>query len=251
MVHGAPAPLATLRAWSHRRGPRGGYSVLELMVVIAILIALVVIMVPTLNALTAVEQRRVAKQLALTYTHLYDQAIMRNTTFRIAYHLDANYYAVEVGDPDVLIFDDPEQRLEHEKEVEDKLQRFKTQGQAVDEYGADVSPNDFQTVSARFEGKVQLPRGTVFGGVYTPQYGWVEPSGDGEEDPEHPNVVYSHLFKSGFSEPTVVWIVDEKDPTEGFSVVVEPLSGVVTLSGELVDWEDAFDDLPQDGPKLP
>lgn len=237
---------------SPRARRRAGYSIIELMVVIAILIALVIIMVPAFNSLTAVEQRRVAKQLALTYTHLYDQAIMRNTTFRIAYHLDGNFYDVEVGDPDVLIFDDPEERRQYEKEVEDKLQRFKAQDGAVDQYGGELgSPNDFQTVSERFEGKVMLPRGTRFGGVYTPQFGWVEPSGDGEEDPEHPNVVYSHLFKSGFSEPTVVWIVDESDPTEGFSIVVEPLSGVVTLSGELVDWEDAFGDMPQQGPKLP
>ncbi len=222
---------------------RAGYSVLEVMVVLGVLIALVLVAVPAMNALTSVEQRRVAKQLSLTYTHLYDQAIMRNMTFRIGFHLTGGFYEVEVGDGQVLIFDDPEARETFAATQESKLSRFGEEGDG------ELQPSRFQKVAERFQGKVELPKGTVFGGLYTPQFGWVDPDDLDEDD--GPAVVYSHLFATGFAEPTVVWIVSEDDPTDGYSVVVEPLSGVVTLHGELVDWEEAFGRPPLEGPNLP
>ena len=112
----------------------------------------------------------------------------------------------------------------------------------------------FEQVAARYTKKVELPWGTRFGGILTPQYeDMVEPRDEevDTEDPEEERIVYSYLFASGFAEPTVVQIVEIDDPGEGYTVVVEPLSGRVHLHGELLSHEGMFDDMPEEGPDLP
>lgn len=225
---------------------REGFTILEVMVVIAIILAVVAVSIPALNAILSLDQRQAARDLALTYERLHDEAVLRNVTFRIAYHLDANYYEVEVGDPDTLIFDDPDRREAFEEELKDKLERY-------DPEEREAALRDevrFETISTFHKRKVELPASTAFGGVYTPQYeDIVRPTG--EEDPEDQVVVYSYLFANGFAEPTVVQLVDADDDEEGFTIVVEPLSGRVRLETEVLDQHDVFRDVPERGPDLP
>ena len=50
-------------------------------------------------------------------------------------------------------------------------------------------------------------------------------------DPEEgqPRVIYSYVFPNGFTEHTVIWLTEKDDPTSGWTIVVEPLSGNVRL----------------------
>jgi type II secretory pathway pseudopilin PulG len=224
---------------------RRGMALVEVLVVVALLVGITAISMPALDTLFQLEQRKVAKELTLQYGLLHDQAVMRNVTFRIAYHLDEGYYQIEVGDADTLIFDDPEKRIEYEEEQEDRLSAFTDEEDQPQE-------SAFETLQDRFNAKRELPRGTVFRGVYTPQYGeLVTASGlDIEVDPDDAVVVYSYIFGNGFSEHTIVQLMDEDDATSGYSVEVEPLSGRVTLFGEFIDHEDRFDFIPEEGPEL-
>lgn len=221
-------------------------TLLEVLVVVAILVALIAVVGASLSNVLALEQRRLARDLALTYERLHDEAILRNVTFRVTYHLDENFYEVEVGDPDTLIFDDPDARQAAEEEQKEKLERFSDEERAA----AEQSQVRFETVTTFAKRRIDLPAGTVFGGVYTPQYeDIVRPSGS--KDPEDFVVAYSYLFPSGFSEPTVVQIVEAKDLEEGFTIVVEPLSGRVRLLPVVIDQHDAFDERPATPPDLP
>jgi len=234
------------RPWRARRG----MTLIEVMVALAIGVGLLTLAVPTLSGMFQVKQRKAAKKLALTYTMLHDEAVLRNVTFRVAYHLNEGSYSVEVGDPAVLIFDDPEKREEFEEERADKLSRFSDDERAqakADELSS------FQALTENLAKKVTLPDGTRFGGVYTPQYGgFIEPDEQDEEpeEDEEPTVVYSYIFASGFSEHTVVHLVEERNPEVGYSVEIEPLSGRVHMSSELVDFDERFDFVPDEGPEL-
>jgi len=225
-------------------------TLVEVLVVLAILVALASLVVVSYSQIMRLEQREVAKTLALTYEALHDQAVLRNVTFRIAYHLDGNYYEVEVGDPKVLIFDDPEAREDYEDEIQDQLRRYTER--EIEEGEADhLKEEGFAALQERFAKRVDLPRGTRFAGVYTPQYeDMVEPSGADEEDPEEPLIVYSYIFANGFAEHTVVQIVERNDEDEGYSIEVEPLSGRVHLHPELIRWDDTYGWVPEEGPEL-
>ncbi|MFM2161403.1 MAG: hypothetical protein RLZZ383_915, partial [Pseudomonadota bacterium] len=74
-------------------------TLIELMVAIAIMLLFFGIMLPSLGGVLLLKQRQAARDLALIYARLHDEAILRNRTFRIAFHLDEGFYEVEMGNP--------------------------------------------------------------------------------------------------------------------------------------------------------
>jgi hypothetical protein len=185
-------------------------------------------------------------------------------TFRVAFYLDENTYKVEVGEPGALVFDNPEELAEFKERTEDKLRMMSDEER--EEWKERVQP--FEKLGERFSKQFELPSGVVFGGIYTPQYGeMITPDYDDESDVllgvdfdqagmddgearAAQRRVYSYVFANGMAEHTVIWLVDESDPEEGFTIEIEPLSGAVHLHGELIDWEDSYDFVPSEGPEL-
>lgn len=235
---------------------------MEVMVVIAILLLIVAVMIPATTSVFQLRQRRAAKDLVYLYQQLHDEAVMRNVTFRVVYFIDEDAYKVEVGEPGALIFSDTEEMAEYKQRVTDRLKLMSED--ELKEYKERRQP--FESLGARFTERFELPAGTVFGGIYTPQYGEMisKDSDDRDgvllgidvgEEMSHGKMeqrrVYSYVFGNGFTEHTVVWIVDEDDPTDGFTIEVEPMSGGVRLHGELIEWEDSYDFVPEEGPDLP
>ncbi|MCB9674192.1 MAG: hypothetical protein H6737_03695 [Alphaproteobacteria bacterium] len=243
-----PAPGSKLRApGSRRRTSRRGLTVTEVAVVLVIAIVLIGVMMPTLSNIFMLEQRQAAKDLALLYEQLHDEAVMRNVTFRVAYDLRSNTYEVQVGEPGALIFDNPRAREEFEEDLNRRLALMSEEEKA--EFQSKRKP--FESLGARFKTKFELPRNTVIGGVYTPQYGDMVKREDVMDDEDAEGKVFSYIFPNGQAEHAVIWIVDQYDDEDGFTVEIEPLSGSVHLHRELIDWEDSYDFVPNEGPDLP
>ena len=221
-------------------------SLLEIMVAIAILLVLTVVVIPGISSMMGMDKRKGARKLALIYERLNDEAVMRNRTYRIVYFLNEDRYVVEAGEPGALIAATPEDREEYEVEVRAKMAAMS------DEERQRWLHKNKQPFESLGEGRmeVNLPAGMVFGGVYTPQYGeLVEP--DGADDEDEKQRVESYVMSNGFTEHTIIWLVNDAAPTAGYTIEVAPLSGEVTLHGELVDWRDAFAHVPDEGPALP
>lgn len=245
---------------------RHGMSLVEVMVAIAIMLALAVVMVPAMSSFLQLEQRRVAQELSTTYGYLHDEAVLQNVTYRIAYHIDENYYEIESGAPDALIFDDPEKRQAWEQARDDRMHSLtedeRAQQLATEEpqftgaFGAAgggraENAGNLPVLHSDVRTRRDLPTGTVFGAVYTPQYGkFIEPD-PVKAEKDGPMVVYSHIFANGFTEQTILHIVQANDPTDGYTIAVEPLSGKVTLVGDLKAIEDFRGDIPDEAPELP
>lgn len=211
---------------------RRGMSIIEMVVVMAVIALVIAIGAPVLTSVFDLQQRGAAKTLAETYKLLQTEAMLRNVTFRIAYNLDQSTWKVEVGDPAALIFSEPEARDRWEREQEDKLRMF-SKKEIEEGEAADVIKQDgrFSGLSVPgFPTGGDLPESCRYAYVYTPQYG--EPVTPSEEEPkpgEEPRVVYSHIFPDGTMEFTVVRIVDRDDPADGYTVEVEPFSGQIRL----------------------
>lgn len=250
----APALLsvasASAGARTSRRRSRRGLSLMEVMVVMAILLILIAVMVPGLRSLFELNQRSAARKIAINYERLHDEAVMRNRTYRIAFYLDEDRYVVEAGEPGALVAATPEDRERHDAEVKAKL-RMMDEEQIRAWKHSNRQPFESLGNDGRLE--VQLPGGVHFGGFYSPQYGRIIRPGDELEghDKGDPLVVWSYVMNNGFSEHTVIWLVDEPGGEDGWTVEVQPLSGVVELHGELIDPITSMSFLPQQGPSLP
>ena len=234
-------------------------NLLEIMIVVGIMLGLLVLALPVASYLLRLDQKAAVADLAIKYQRLHDEAQLRNLTFRVAYHLDDNYYEIEVGEESALLFTDPDKRAEHEAAIQEKLERTQSRfasdddGVEVDESGLAVEEAKFTAIQDRFLKKVQLPNGTRFLGVYTPAYGeFVEPTGEDPEemDEEDKRVVYSYILPSGISEHTVVQIARVGDDRNGYTLEVEPMTGKVYVDAELRDFRDRFDFVPEEGPDL-
>jgi len=243
----------------HRNRSQAGLTLIEIVVVMAIMGLIAVVAVPSLRGLLDLQQRSGAKQLASTYTWLIDEAALRNATFRLAFNLDEGTWKVEVGDANSVVFGTPEEREKYDEELKARLKRYTKR--ELEEGAAD----EVKGAMGRFEGlsdpafttEQRLPNGTHFGFVWTPEYpdDGVGPSKDAldgkEPDPEaEPNMAYSYIFSDGSAEHTVIRIVSDEDPDEGYTVEVEPLSGRVHLDGDLVDPKQSMAWLPAEGPRL-
>jgi len=234
---------------------RQGLTLIEIMVVLGMVGLLALLAGPALSGLLGLHQRAAAKELAQTYSWLMDEAALRNVTFRVVYNLDARTWKLEAGDPGTLVFSSPEEREKFDEELESELRRF-TKREIEEGKAQDVLEK-----RGRFEGlegtafttERELPGGARFAYVYTPQYGedGVRPHEEGPpEDLEDHNIAYTYVFPDGTAEHTLVRIVDEDNPDDGWTVEVWPMSGEVHLSTTLVDPETSLDWIPDQAPEL-
>lgn len=233
---------------------RHGLTLIEIMVVIAIVGIITAVGAPALSGLLALEQQRAISELAQTFVWLRDEAALRNVTFRVAFNLDQNAWKIEVGDASTLIFSDPEAREAYDEQLQDEMRRYT-------ERELEEGVEDLRDVSNRFEGledpafttEQRLPDGIRFAFVYTPQYGedGVTASEDPPDTPEEEQIAYAYIFPDGTTEHIVVRIVDERDEDEGYTLEVEPLTGAVSLTeDEILDPTDSFAWIPEQGPSL-
>lgn len=236
------------------RQSRRGMTLVEIMVTIALIAIVVGLAIPGLSAVLDLERRDAARTLAETYRWLLDEAAIRNVSFRVVYKLDERSWQVEVGDPGAVVFSNPEERERFDQQIVDDMKRF-TQREIEEGEAAEVQARagQFEALDdAVFTTAQVLPDGTVFAFVYTPQYGpsGLTPSEEPPEDPEDQAIAYTTIFPDGTSEHTVVRIVDEEDPEDGFTIEVEPISGKVSLETEVTDPTQSMSWLPEAGPEI-
>jgi prepilin-type N-terminal cleavage/methylation domain-containing protein len=230
------------------RRARRGLSLVEVMVVIALLLVLFAVLVPSVRAIFGLEHRKAALRLTMLFQQLHDEAILRNVTFRVAFDLDSSKFDVEVGEGSAVVFDDPEAKAKFDEDIKRRLALMDERELA--EYKSNQQP--FEKLGAQFQTSFELPNGLHLGGVYTPQYGRMVMAGEkrGDDEDEGPLVVYTYVFPSGISEHTVIWLSD-RDGRDGWTIEVEPLTGNVKMSGELLPWDQRVDWIPEEGPELP
>ncbi|MEC8422603.1 MAG: prepilin-type N-terminal cleavage/methylation domain-containing protein [Myxococcota bacterium] len=244
---------------SARIRTRRAMTLIEIMVVLAVLAIIAAVAIPSLSGLLDLQQRGAAKELAQTLGWLSDEARLRNVTFRIAYNLDDSTWKVEVGDPNTLVFATPEAREEAEEALRDRMSQFTEREIAAGEADEvledeDAGPGQFSGLNdPAFTAQQELPGGSRFGFVYTPQYGQdgLMPSEDGPpDDPEDATIAYSYIFPDGTAEHTIIRIVDIDDPDDGWTLEMDPLTGNVRLDPDVRDPEDAFAWLPDEAPEI-
>jgi general secretion pathway protein H len=209
------------------RAERGGFTLLEVGIALAVVVLAFTLALPSIQSVTGVRMRSAAGQLGSQMRALYNEAALGGHTCRIAFDLDARQYWTECAPNQATISSLKEQARDGRryvdalKEQEDaqrlaELQKdnaFQAQIEAKTAFGVFQSPD---------VKRVTLPDGVSFASV------WVQH----QSEPYQAGNAYLYFFPQGRSERALVTLKQREDY---ITVRQNSLSGRVQVVDGMVE----------------
>jgi general secretion pathway protein H len=183
-----------------------GFTLIELMVVIAVAAVISAAAVPALRGVSGANARQAAGELAGSLRYLFDTAALRHVTCRLAIDHDERAFWAECAPrPVTLARQDQPTRVARELE-----ERFPDERDP--ERRRLLAQTRFGAFDDRLAPRRTLPGKTAFGPIR------IEGRSQAVED----GVAYVHFFPGGQAQRAFIPVVDG---TTVYTVVVEPFSG--------------------------
>jgi len=192
-----------------------GFTVLELMVVIAIVLFVSAAVVASVQSLKQASLSTQADRLAVSIRYLYDLAALNNTVYRLVIDMDSNaYWGEEVSESSrcgsAILPSEREALYSLDMEVQTPKEPPKTAEQSP-------SPTKENLLT-----RTTLPKGLSFGGVMTSHQDELQEEGKA-------NI---YFFPSGYVEKALIYI--NKGETT-YTIETHPLKGIGILHTEKID----------------
>jgi prepilin-type N-terminal cleavage/methylation domain-containing protein len=193
-------PTRSERAPTLIRNPRGGFTLVELLVVIGLIALITLVAMPSITSYTKLSLSAASRELATTVREAYNSTVLTGRVHRVVYDIKNGEYWVEKGPPTLLM--DTAETEEREK----RRKRFAKE----DDKPKTPSFVPDKTIA---RGKASLPRGVIFKDVITER----------SPDPVTEGKAYTHIFPHGLSEQTIVHIQDLEKHNS--TLVLETIAG--------------------------
>lgn len=213
-----PAPGRTREPRGLTGGPAArGFTLVELMIVVAIVGLLGAMVVPAVESVSGADARKAAGELAGAMRYMFDTAALRHATCRLALDLDKRAWRAECAPGPAGAAADPEREEEDAKRL---AERF------PDEEDPGVRRLLARTAFGRFEDRLvkerELPGKAGFGPVHV----------EGRRDAVEAGTAYIYFFPGGQAQRAWVPVIDGSNR---FTVVVEPFTGRARVVPGLVE----------------
>jgi general secretion pathway protein H len=182
-----------------------GFSLIELIVVIAIIVLISIFAIPGLSSYFQLSLNSATRDIASSIKEAYNATVVSRRVHRLVFDLEKNEFWVESGPANLLL---------DTKESRDKEERRKKLSTAI---GTGSEESAFQMEKSITRKKVSLPRGVVFEDVITQQS--TEPLTSGK--------AFSHFFPNGLSEQTIIHLTDQSK--HRITLAISPLLGQTDL----------------------
>lgn len=195
---------------------RGGFTLIELMVVVAIITMVTFLIIPSLGGYLRVSINSAVRDMGGVIKDSYNSAMATGRVHRIAYNFKEGTYWVESGPANALL--DTAESLEKEERRKRLLKP--TQKEAPQ--------SAFAMDKSVTRKKLSLPQGVKFEDVVTGQ----------QKDPLVEGVAYTHFFPHGLAEQTLVHLMDGAN--HKVTLVISPVSGTTDVYDRYVSLQEAF-----------
>jgi general secretion pathway protein H len=223
-----------------RRSGAGGFTLLELMIVIAVIGLVMAVAVRGIRSVTKSDMRTSAAKMAGAIRYLFDRASTTGRMHRLVIDFDQGRYWAEVSDDRFYIPHERETDLQREtaaeqqaKEDEEKKKRDEEAQNGTEPPAYDITkyqPKEFQAKKARFTAfkemavKPAAVKGAKIWGLFTPRLSAPMNTGRG----------YIYFFPLGMTEAAQVYLSDA-DQKNFYSLVVHPLTGRVQIYNRYIE----------------
>lgn len=207
---------STLRGRLEIDPRRSGFSLIEMLVVVALIALISVFALPTVSSYFQISVSVASREIASVVKETYNSSVITGKIHRLVYDFKSQQYWVESGPP-TLLLDTPESR--------EKEERRRKAGLFKDE--APASP--FQLEKSVTRKKMNLPRGVRFEDVSTQQ----------SPEPLTEGTAYTHFFPHGFTEQTMIHLTDESK--HRVTLVISALVGRTDLYERYVTAKEIFE----------
>ena len=193
---------------------KSGFTLIELMVVVAIIALLSALVIPTISSYFKVSLGSASRAMAGTIKETYNSTVITGRVHRLVYDFKENNYWVEAGSG-TLLMDTKESR-----DRDSRKKRLGTTGKKED------SPFTMDKTVTRK--KISLPAGARFEDVITQQ----------SPEPITEGLAYTHFFPHGLIEQTVIHLKDESN--HQVSLVISPIVGKTDMYERYLTPKEAF-----------
>ncbi|AKU91325.1 pilus assembly FimT family protein [Vulgatibacter incomptus] len=208
---------------SHSSRERG-FTLLELLVVIGVVVALGMAVIPSIEAVMGVKTREEVGKLAGSIRAMYGEAALSGRTCRLVFDLDETLWWPECGAGRVRV----SQREESSRgaRVEEKAKDKWTteeEKEAMAEVEAKRAFAPYE--SGSLAPNRRLPEGTTFESVWTQH----------QTEPYTKGKAYLYFFPQGQTERAYLHVGDGRDT---YTIIVNPMTGRTKVVGEKVPVPD-------------
>ncbi len=183
-----------MRLFQH---PEKGITLIEILVAMAIIAIFTVIAIPRFQDKLKLNLKKQARMLSGTIRFLYNQAAIKNVTYRLNYDLTNQTYSVEKSSEAVRLTSPEESRSKWDEEKK-------------------TGPK-FTEDKELLKKPVQLQKRIKFKDIKT----------EISKEPITEGHAYTHFFPSGYAEQTRIRL--ESETGDIYTIVVQPLTGLAKI----------------------
>jgi prepilin-type N-terminal cleavage/methylation domain-containing protein len=200
------------------RKHQDGFSLIELLIVVAILGLVGMIAIPSISNTFRFSVQSTAREIATLIKDTANSAQITGRVHRIAYDLKTNQYWVESSGETTLL------KSDESKEKEKETHSFFSNK----EEDENKKNGGFHMENLLTKKKRALAIGVMFKDVSTEQ----------SDEPIVEGMAYTHIFPQGMSEKSVIHLIDtSKNET---SLIVTNLLGRCQVEGRYIDAKEVF-----------